>query len=77
MRAPLQVLTLLRPNQGIRAKEGYSTGNSAVFSCHVMLMLLEVNARLDGHIGIMKHTIFIQNKILVNPSLGPPLIPNT
>lgn len=48
-----------------------------MFSCHVMLMLLEVNARLDGHVGIMKHTIFIQNKVLVNPSLGSLLIPNT
>lgn len=45
-------------------------------SCHVMLMLLEMDARLDRHLGIMKRTVFIQIKILVNPSLGPPLIIN-
>lgn len=72
MRGLRQVLSLLRPSQGIRAKEGKCTVDSAVFSCHVMLMLSEMDARLDEHLGIMKRAVFIQIKILVNPSLGPP-----
>lgn len=55
-------------------KEGKPATDSAVFSCHVMLILLEKGARLDRHSSIMKSSVFIQIKILVNPSLGPPLL---
>lgn len=58
-------------------KEGKPATDSAVFSCRVMLILLEKGARLDRHSSIMKSSVFIQIKILVNPSLGPPLIINT
>ena len=68
LRGLLQVLSMLRPSQGIRAKERKSTVDSAVFSCCVMLILLELDARLDRHLGMMKPTVFIQIKILVNPS---------
>lgn len=71
------MLSLLRPSWGISAKEGKSAVDSVVFSCHVMLMLLEIAARLGRHLGIMKRTVFIQIKILVNPSLGPLFIINT
>lgn len=71
------MLGLLWPNQSIRAKEGESIVDRAVFSCHVMLMLLEMDARLDRHLGIMKRTVLIQIKILVNPSLCSPLINTT
>lgn len=54
---------------------GKPTVDSAVFSYHVMLTLLEMDGRLDGHLGIMKHAVFIQVKIL-RPSLGLPLIIN-
>lgn len=73
----LQHVRLLRPNQGIRAKEGESITGSAVFSCHVMLMPLETDAGLDRHLGIMKRTVLIQIIILANPSPGPRLIINT
>ena len=58
-------------------KEGKPATDSVVFSCRVMLILLEMGARLDRHSSIMKRSVFIQIKILVNPSLGPPLIINT
>lgn len=69
------MLSLLGPNQGIRAKEGGVY--SAMFSCLVTLMLLEMNTRLDGHVGVMRGTVFIQKKSLVHPSPGPLLILNT
>lgn len=67
MRGLQQVLRLQRPSQGIRAEEGEPAGDSAVFSYHVMLMQMEIDARLDRHLGIMKRTVFTQNKIPVNP----------
>lgn len=56
MRGLLQVLSLFKAKLGYKGKG--EKVHSAVLTSHDMLMLLELDARLERCLGIMKRTAF-------------------
>lgn len=56
MRGLVQVLSLLKTKLGYKSKA--EKVRSGVLTSHDMLMLLELDARLERCLGIMKRTAF-------------------